>query len=113
MMKLLKYCETKPQQIGKGRSRYYLHTDNVMIVVFEFNDGPHNKPDPPHSHPHEQISYVATGKVAYFLNEEKMLLEAGDMIAIPPNVPHTIQLISKQARLVDAFHPIREDFLNE
>ena len=82
-----------------------------MMVVFDFEDGPYDKPNQPHSHPHEQISYIAAGRVAYFLEGEKAVLEAGDMIAVPSGVSHTVQLLSEKARLVDAFHPVREDFL--
>ena len=40
-------------------------------------------------------------------------LNAGDMIAIPSSVPHSIQLLSGSARLVDTFYPVREDFLKK
>jgi hypothetical protein len=36
---------------------------------------------------------------------------AGDLYGIPPDVPHTIQLLSKTACLIDSFTPIRDDFL--
>jgi hypothetical protein len=38
-------------------------------------------------------------------------LGAGDLFAVPGGVPHSIQLLSATARLVDTFNPIREDFL--
>jgi hypothetical protein len=34
-----------------------------------------------------------------------------DMITVPPDAPHTIQLLAEKVRLVDTFNPIREDFL--
>ena len=37
----------------------------------------------------------------------------GDLYAIPPDLPHSIQLFSKTARLVDCFTPLREDFLGK
>ncbi len=33
--------------IGDKRERYLTHTDNLMMVVIDFNDGPTNEPDPP------------------------------------------------------------------
>lgn len=68
---------------------------------------------PPHSHPHEQISYVVSGEVNLFIKDKTIRLEPGDMFAVPPNVPHGIQLLSEKARLVDTFCPIREDFLKK
>jgi quercetin dioxygenase-like cupin family protein len=103
---------TPRQKISPARERYVAHTDNLMMVVLDFNDGPGEQPDPPHSHPHEQITYVAEGRVRFFLGDDAHDLSAGDMISVPPDVPHTIQLLTASARLVDTFSPVREEFLN-
>lgn len=34
------------------------------------------------------------------------------MVTIPPGVPHAIQALTPVVRLVDAFTPVREDFLS-
>jgi quercetin dioxygenase-like cupin family protein len=104
--------ELKVESIGPGRKRAAVHTGGLMMVIFDFEDGPAEAPDPLHSHPHEQISYIASGKVIYFLGSEQQTLEAGDMVTIPPNVPHAIQALTPAVRLVDAFTPVREDFLS-
>jgi quercetin dioxygenase-like cupin family protein len=104
--------DLKAESIGAGRSRVAVHTDSLMMVIFNFEDGPASEPDPLHSHPHEQISYVASGRVIYFLGDEQKTLEAGDMVTIAPNVPHAIQTLTSKVRLVDAFSPVREDFLS-
>ena len=99
------------ENIGELRTRYLTHTDNLMMVVIDFNDGPTDEPDPPHQHPHEQISYVVAGELLFYLDGEPATLGPGDMITVPPNVPHTVQLLSNHVRLVDTFTPLREDFL--
>jgi quercetin dioxygenase-like cupin family protein len=104
--------KTRHEIIAPGRERYLTHTDHLMMVVLDFQDGPSEQPDPPHSHPHEQITYVAEGKVRFFLGDTPYELSVGDMIAVPPDVPHTIQLLTPYARLIDTFSPIREDFLD-
>lgn len=103
--------QTPRQSIGPDRERYVAANEQLMMVVIDLNDGPGDAPDPPHEHPHEQISYVAAGELLFIIGEEEHHVREGDMVTIPPGVPHTIQLISASARLVDAFHPIREDFL--
>jgi len=105
--------DTPRQQIRPGRERYLTHTDHLMMVVLDFSDGPMEQPDPPHSHPHEQITYVAEGRVRFFLGDTPYDLSAGDMIAVPPNVPHTIQLLTPRTRLVDSFSPLRQEFLDD
>jgi quercetin dioxygenase-like cupin family protein len=82
-----------------------------MMVVMDFHDGPTSQPDPPHSHPHEQISCVVSGEINLLLGNEVTRLGSGDIFTVPPNVPHGIQLLTPKARLVDAFSPIREEFL--
>jgi len=110
-MGTLKRSEITPFVISQGRSRYLAHSNNVMIAVVDVNDGPAAQPDPPHSHPHEQVSYVASGEILVIIGEEKTRLSEGDLFTVPPNVPHTIQTLSKHVRLIDAFNPIRKDFL--
>ena len=107
-----KQGEMTGQVFGQRRKRIFVRTDNLMMVIFDFDDGPADKPDPMHSHPHEQISYIVSGKVIYFLGEEQQILEAGDMVTIPPDVPHAIQALTPAVRLADAFTPVREDFLS-
>jgi quercetin dioxygenase-like cupin family protein len=97
--------------ISSGRERYLAYGERLMVVVFDFNDGPGEQPDAPHSHPHEQITYVAEGRVRFFVGDESYEVGAGDLITVPPDVPHTIQLLTPSARLVDTFSPIRQDFL--
>jgi quercetin dioxygenase-like cupin family protein len=99
------------QAISPGRTRYLAHTNNLMMVVVDFTDGPTQQPDPPHSHAHEQVTYVAEGEVLFFLDQLVYHLQPGDMMTIPSNAPHSIQLLSPKVRLVDTFNPIREDFL--
>jgi len=104
--------ETVHETIMSGRKRYLTHTNDLMMVVIDFNDGPATEPDPPHHHEHEQITYVAEGEFLFFVGDTPYRVKAGDMVTIPSNVPHTVQLISKTARLVDTFNPIRQEFLD-
>jgi quercetin dioxygenase-like cupin family protein len=104
-------AEAKTVGIKPGRKRRILHTDHLMMVVFDFADGPAAQPDPPHTHPHEQLTYVAEGEVLFFIDGESRRLGPGDMVAVAPDRPHTIQLLTPSARLVDTFTPVRQEFL--
>lgn len=111
-MSFFKQGQLTAETVGRRRKRVAVHTDSLMMVIFDFEDGPAQSPDPLHSHPHEQISYIVSGKVIYFLGSEQRTLEAGDMVTIAPNVPHAIQTLTPKVRLADAFTPVREDFLS-
>ena len=110
-MATLKETDAPKETIGTGRTRHLTHTDTLMMVVIDFHDGPTSEPDPPHSHPHEQVSYVAEGEIIFVLDGEKTRLGKGDMYAVPPDVPHTVQLLTPHVRLIDTFTPLRDDFL--
>lgn len=112
-MGILKESEIEKEIIDDKRERYLTYTDNLMMVVIDFNDGPTNEPDPPHDHPHEQVCYVAAGEVLFFLDGESTRLETGDMFTVPPDIPHSIQLLTSHVRLVDTFTPLREDFISK
>lgn len=111
-MGLIKQAEAVKESVGTGRERYLGNTKNLMLVVIDFEDGPKSEPDPPHSHPHEQMSYVAAGEIIVHIGAEQSQLGPGDMFSVPPDVPHTVQLLTKHVRLVDAFTPIRDEFLS-
>ena len=100
------------EKVHDGLQRKIIHTNKLMNVLIDFTDRPWDKPEPYHSHPHEQTSYVASGEIMFFCKGEKeQRLKAGDMFAVPLDVKHTIQLLTKEVRLVDSFTPLREDFM--
>jgi quercetin dioxygenase-like cupin family protein len=111
-MAVLKYHETPAEEIRAGAERRIGHTDDLMIVVVDFFDGPKDEPDPPHAHPHEQVSYVAEGEVVFVAEGERTHLGPGDVFLVPSGTPHAIQQLTEHVRLVDCFAPIRQDFLS-
>ncbi len=110
-MGVIKSSEIKRTSIGQGRTRYLAYLSRLMMVVMDLEEGPASQPDPPHSHPHEQISYVVSGEIHLVLEDQMIRLGPGDLFTVPSNVPHSIQLLTPKARLVDTFTPIREEFL--
>lgn len=111
-MNVIHYNETMPVQVSDTIQRRFLYTPNLMTVVVDFSGGPAKEPDPYHSHPHEQTCYIAQGEVLFFIEDEKPEhVKEGDIVAIPANKKHSIQLLTLTARLIDNFTPVREDFL--
>ena len=112
-MPVLKESLSIPEKMSPVFERRIAHLNNLMVVVCDYTNGPAQEPDKPHSHPHEQISYVAEGDLWLFLGEEKQQITKGDIVTVPPDVPHCIQNISGFVRLIDCFSPVREDFLKK
>lgn len=111
-MPVLKWSESTPMLVKTGVQRRLIHTTELMMVVIDFNNGPWSQPDPPHSHVHEQTTYVVEGEIIFFCEgEAEQMLVAGDMFSVPSGKEHTIQLLTKTAKLIDSFTPLREEFL--
>jgi quercetin dioxygenase-like cupin family protein len=112
-MPVFKQKETTPEKITATLERRIAYINNLMVTVCDFTNGPAPKPDPPHSHLQEQITYVAEGDLFLCIGDEKHQLTTGDVFTVPSGLPHCIQTISKLVRVIDCFSPIREDFLKK
>lgn len=111
-MPVLKFNEAPVEKVKKGLERKIIHGENLMTVILDFSGGPWLEPETPHSHPHEQISYVATGEILFICEGEPSYhLKEGDAFYVPSGKKHGIKLLTEKARLIDNFTPLREDFL--
>jgi quercetin dioxygenase-like cupin family protein len=63
-----------------------------------------------HSHPHEQVGLVLEGQVQFFIGDEQKTLRPGEMFRIPGGTKHSVICGAAPARVLDIFHPIREDY---
>lgn len=90
-----------------GVTRRAVWLDRVMVTFFEFEP---NTTIPIHDHPHEQITYVIEGEVEFTLGEQTQMLRAGEGVCIPPGVPHGARILDQPTRVLDAWHPPREDY---
>jgi quercetin dioxygenase-like cupin family protein len=69
---------------------------------------------PKHSHHNEQITYILEGCLRFSLGEdgsETLDVRAGEVLTIPPNLPHAAEAIEDTLD-VDIFDPPREDWLD-
>ncbi len=65
---------------------------------------------PTHDHPHEQIGFVASGRLRFTIAGETRTLEPGDGYSIPANAPHSVDA-PDGGIAIDIFSPLREDYL--
>jgi quercetin dioxygenase-like cupin family protein len=63
-----------------------------------------------HSHHNEQITYILEGKLRFFMGDEVVDVAAGEVLTIPPHVPHKAEALEDTLD-VDVFTPPREDWL--
>jgi quercetin dioxygenase-like cupin family protein len=80
--------------------------ESLMICEFTFDA---DVEVPNHTHPHEQVGYVVSGRIRLTIDGESSELGPGDSYHIPSNVPHGA-ITLEPAVVVDAFSPPREDY---
>jgi quercetin dioxygenase-like cupin family protein len=67
---------------------------------------------PPHSHPHEQIGMVHSGRAILRIGDEEREVGPGVFYCIPANVPHSDTALGDEPFvMLDIFYPVREDFV--
>jgi len=68
---------------------------------------------PAHVHENEQLTYILEGTLRFWLGDdeaETVDVHAGEVLHIPPNVPHRAEALEDTLD-VDVFSPPREDWL--
>lgn len=67
---------------------------------------------PEHSHHNEQLSYTLDGAVKFRLAGQEVTVRAGEVICIPPHLPHSAEALEDSVSL-DIFTPPRTDWINK
>jgi quercetin dioxygenase-like cupin family protein len=110
MLKTYKSTEIKKFDKRSGLVGTFTHGENVTLAHWAFEK---DAILAPHSHRHEQITYVVSGKIRFEDRDgEVNVVEAGGFAVFAPNEPHGGTALEDSIAL-DAFSPAREDFKAE
>lgn len=100
--------ELELEDLGGGVKRKITAChDNLMCVEVHFEKGAVGAL---HSHPHEQITYIISGKFEFEVGGVKQVLSAGDSTFKQPDIIHGAVCLEAGV-LLDIFTPCRKDFL--
>ena len=105
-MTFLALKDIEEKEIVPGYRAKFVHSDNMTLAYWDVDPGAML---PEHSHPHEQIANVLEGRFELTVDGEPRVLEPGMVALIPGGVPHSGKALTS-CRLLDAFHPTREDY---
>ena len=65
----------------------------------------------PHSHPHEQIAYIMSGRVNFHVGDKVYPLGPEELVVIPPNVVHYAEVVGDETVVnLDVFAPARPEY---
>ncbi len=96
------------REMRPGVHMRLLAGDALMFSAVRFD--PHSSV-PTHQHPHEQIGYVIEGELDLWIGDDRRTLRKGDMYTIASNVPHGAETKDSTCLVLDAFTPLREDYV--
>ena len=104
---LRRNAEATPIDVRSGVVRRTLNEGvHTMLVEFHMAKGSRI---PTHTHPHEQIGYLASGRLRCRLGQTWMELKAGDSWCVPGNVEHEAEVL-EDSIAIDVFSPPREEY---
>jgi quercetin dioxygenase-like cupin family protein len=67
---------------------------------------------PRHSHHNEQVTYILEGALKFIMDDREVVVSAGEVLCIPPHVPHEAIALEDTVDL-DIFNPPRQDWINK
>lgn len=103
-------AETPWDDAGGGVVRQILgYNDDIMMVKVKFDKG---EVGSMHSHPHSQVTFVASGKFEFTVGGVTKIVEAGDALFKQPNIEHGCVCL-EEGVLIDCFNPMRDTFLKK
>ena len=97
--------ESMSAQIG----RQMIVGDKIMVARVLLKKGARV---PMHSHHNEQVTYVLEGALHFLIDGQEITVHAGEVLCIPPNIPHEALALEDTVDL-DIFDPPRQDWLDK
>jgi quercetin dioxygenase-like cupin family protein len=67
---------------------------------------------PMHSHVNEQLTYIIEGALKFLIDDKEIIVRAGEVLCIPPNMPHEAHALEDTVDL-DVFNPPRQDWIEK
>lgn len=98
----------EPEQMNALVTRQYIVGSNVMLARLTLKKGARV---PLHQHHHEQVSNVVEGVLKFLIEGGETIVRAGEILCIPPHVPHEVIALEDSVAL-DIFNPPREDWIH-
>jgi quercetin dioxygenase-like cupin family protein len=103
-----RWSEVEPEQMNPLVTRQYVVGTKTMLARIVLKKGAHV---PAHQHMHEQISHVVEGALEFRVEGKAVAVRAGEILCIPPHVPHEVIALEDSVAL-DIFNPPRQDWID-
>ena len=108
-LKHMKWDSVELEQLNPLLQRQFIVGRDIMIARVLLKKG---CMVPKHRHINEQVTYILEGALKFLIDGREIVVHAGEVLTIPPNMPHAAEAILDTVDL-DVFNPPRADWINK
>lgn len=108
-LKYFRWKDIELENLNPLLQRQFVVGDTMMVARVLLKKGSYV---PKHSHVNEQITYILEGALKFGIDGDEIIVSAGEVLCIPPNMPHDALAIEDTVDL-DIFNPPRADWINK
>lgn len=109
MLKYIRWKDVEVEELNPLLGRQMVVGEQVMVSRILMKKG---CIVPLHSHVNEQVSYILEGALKFFIDGKEIVVHAGEVLCIPPDMPHKAEALEDTVD-IDVFYPPRQDWLNK
>jgi quercetin dioxygenase-like cupin family protein len=108
-LKHIAWSSVELEDLSSLLQRQFVVGQNVMLARVLLKKG---CIVPEHSHHNEQITYVLEGALKFWIDGKGLVVNAGEVLTIPPHMPHKAEALADTVDL-DVFNPPRADWIDK
>ena len=109
MLKHICWKDVELERLNPLLDRQMITGQNLMLARVLLRKG---VVVPEHSHDNEQVTYILEGALKFWVDDREIVVAAGEVLCIPPHMPHKAQALEDTVDL-DVFYPPRQDWLDK
>ena len=109
MLKYIPWNNVELETLNPLLQRQFVVGQDIMLARVLLKKG---SVVPRHSHINEQITYILEGALKFSIDDKEIIVRAGEVLCIPPNMPHEAVALEDTVDL-DVFNPPRKDWIEK
>lgn len=109
VLRHIRWDDIVPEQLNPLLQRRFIVGRDIMVARLLLKAG---CVVPEHRHVNEQVTYVIDGALKFWIGGREIVVRSGEVLTIPPNMPHKVLAIEDTVDL-DTFTPPRADWMTK
>lgn len=101
------WSQIQKEQLNPDVARQVVHGEKMTVARISLKAGAVIKE---HKHLNDEILLLEKGRVRYSFDGEEQVAATGQVVEVPPNVPHKVVALEDSVAMF-LFTPVREDWI--